>query len=65
MTRADLIAKIRTYSPDFPLEELEGSNIPRLEYLLQLSEMCSEIERRDVSEDGLVWMRLNSFLTYS
>lgn len=52
MTRAELIETICTYRPDFTLEELEASETPRLEYLLRLSEMCSEIEGQNVTEDS-------------
>ena len=50
MSGAELIAKIHTYSPDYTLEELEGSDTQRLEYLLRLLEMHSEIEKRDSSQ---------------
>ena len=48
MTRDEMIAKISAYNPEYTAEELEGSDTSRLEYLLQLLEMHSEIERRDV-----------------
>jgi hypothetical protein len=50
MTRTELITKIRDYMPDWTLEELEGSDIIRLEYLLRLLEAHSEIERRNAVE---------------
>jgi hypothetical protein len=50
MTRAELIAKIRTYSADYTLKELEGTDILRLECLLRLLESHTEIERREDSD---------------
>lgn len=46
-----LIEKIRNYQPDYTLEKLEGSDIPRLEYSAQLLEMQSE----DDHNNGVSW----------
>jgi len=44
-----LIAKIHTYTPDYTLEELEGTDTERLKYLSRLLEAHSAIEKRDVA----------------